>query len=71
MAFDLVGRGVLNTEHVRKLQEKLNIAKFVKPILSQNQYFHLVRWLVINGIAGDSEVTKLSKVMKEEAFAGI
>ncbi len=71
MAFDLVGRGVLKEEQVMQLQNKLNLKGFVKPILSQNQYFHLVRWLIENGIAGDDEVKKLSEIMKEEPYSGI
>jgi len=39
IAYDLVGRGVLNVKQVKQLQEKLNLTKFIKPILSQNQYF--------------------------------
>lgn len=71
MALDLVGRGVLKMEHVRQLQDKLNLTKFVKPILSQNQYFHLVRWLETNGIVSANEVNRLSELMKEDLYSGI
>lgn len=71
MAYDLVGRGVLNVEHVKQLQNKLNLTKFVKPILSQNQYFHLIKWLKANEIVGNGEVNSLLEVMKEEPYSGI
>lgn len=71
MAYDLVGRGVLKEEHVKQLQKRLNLSQFVKPILSQNQYYHLVRWLKENGIVGDGEVDKLTLLMKEELYSGI
>jgi hypothetical protein len=71
MAYDLVGRDVLRTEQITELQNKLNITKFIKPILSQNQYFHFVRWLIENGIATNKDLTKLSNVMKEEPYSGI
>lgn len=71
MAYDLVGRGVLREEHVIKLQKHLNMNQFIKPILCQNQYFHLVRWLKENGIVGDEELNRLVAVMKEEPYSGI
>ena len=71
MAYDLVGRGVLREKHVLSLQKHLNMNQFIKPILCQNQYFHLVRWLKENGIVGDEELNRLVAVMKEEPYSGI
>ena len=71
MAYDLVGRGVLKETHITQLQEHLRLKKFIKPILSQNQYYHLVRWLKENRIVGDEEVKKLTLLMKEESYSGI
>lgn len=71
IAYDLIGRGVLSEKHLDFIKSELKIEKVVKPILSPNQYFHLLRWLKERGVVTDAEIDKARSILKEDPFTGI
>jgi len=71
IAHDLIGRGVLNPDHLILLQKELKLDNVVKPILHANQYFHLLQWLVDKGVASKELMEKAKAVLVEEAFEGL
>lgn len=71
IAYDLVGRGVLEEKHVEFIKQKLSLTRSVSSILHPNQYFHLVHWLKNLNQVGDRELAKLAKVMAKKDFEGI
>lgn len=71
IAFDLVGRGVLTPAHLARVQKEIGLVKPVKPILHSNQYFHLLKWLVVKGIITEQETERARSVLQEEPFTGI
>lgn len=71
IAYDLVGRGVLNEQHVNFVKSKSGMIQNVKPILHPNQYFHLLNWLKENNQITDEIYEKAKKIMAEEPYTGI
>ncbi|MEK7096606.1 MAG: hypothetical protein AAB881_01500 [Patescibacteria group bacterium] len=69
--YDLMGRGVLEKEALDYVKSRVKIEKNVKPILSINQYYHLLGWLKENGKATEVEVKKLQKLFPEIDYTGI
>jgi len=68
IALDLVGRGILSTKALDSLKHKLDLDVSVPPVFHPNQYFHFVRWLKSTGLAGDEQLEKLDKIMKEKKY---
>lgn len=71
IAYDLVGRGVLNKKQVDFVKSKTGVDQAVKPILHPNQYFHLLKWLKENGQITDKEFHQAEKIMTAEPYSGI
>ena len=71
IVYDLIGRGVLSEKHLAFVQKETGLAKIVKPILSSNQYFHLLNWLKGKGALTDSEIEKARQILQEEPYSGI
>ncbi len=71
IAYDLIGRGVLQKKHVDFIKTKNNLEQVVKPILNANQYFHLLGWLKKNEQISDIEVQKAQEIMSREEYDGI
>lgn len=71
IAYDLIGRGILQNKHLNYIRSKAGITGIIKPILHPNQYFHLLKWLTENNQITDLEFEKLKKELSEEPFAGI
>lgn len=71
IAFDLVGRGVLNQDIVEYVKQEVKISETVKPILHPNQYYHLLKWLKEKGKIGDREMQKLRETLEEIEYSGI
>ncbi|MBI4457426.1 hypothetical protein HY633_00495, partial [Candidatus Uhrbacteria bacterium] len=45
ICYDLVGKGVLDKTHLDIVKMETGITQTVKPILQENQYFHLIEWM--------------------------
>jgi hypothetical protein len=71
IAYDLVGRGVLNQEAVDYVKKEVEITETVKPILHPNQYYHFLKWLKEKGKIGDTEFSKIRKLLDETEYSGI
>ena len=71
IAYDFVGRGVLNEQHVNFIKSKTGLTQSVKPILHPNQYFHLLKWLKENNKVTEQEYDKARAIMAEEPYSGI
>jgi len=71
IAYDLIGRGVLEEKHLLFIQKETGLDRVVKPILHPNQYFHLLKWLKENGELTEKELQKAKNILKEELFEGI
>lgn len=71
IAYDLIGRGILEEKHLLYIQKKTDLNKIVKPILHPNQYFHLLKWLKEKGELGEVELRKAREMLKEEFFEKI
>lgn len=71
IAYDLVGRGVLNNEHLHFIEQETGIEKSVKPILHPNQYFHLLMWLQEKGKITDAEFNRAKILLQEEIYSEI
>jgi len=71
VAYDLIGRGVLNQKHLLYIQKETGLDRIVKPILHPNQYFHLLKWLQGKGELTEKELQKAKEILKEEFFEGI
>lgn len=71
IAYDLVGRGVLEAKHVNFVKSKTGLTQTIKPILHPNQYFHLLKWLKENKQITNEEYRKAEKIMTEDKYSGI
>ena len=71
IAYDMVGRGILNEKQVSFVKSKSGLVQNIKPILHPNQYFHLLKWLKVNNQITGKEYKKLNKIMTEEPYSGI
>lgn len=71
IAYDLVGRGVLEAKHVNFVKSKTGLTRTIKPILHPNQYFHLLKWLKENKQITNEEYRKAEKIMTEDKYSGI
>jgi len=71
IAYDLVGRGVIEPDLVEYIKREVKISETVKPILHSNQYYHLMKWLEEKGKIGEREMEKLRKVLEEVEYSGI
>jgi len=71
ITYDLIGRGVLNQEHLQFVKNETGLEKIVKPILHPNQYFHLLKWLKEKGHLTDAELARAKDILKEELYSGI
>ncbi len=71
IVYDLIGRGVLTNEHLRYLQDAINLDRNVKPILHPNQYFHVLTWLHQRNKITLREVEKARAILQTETFEGI
>jgi len=70
IANNLVGLGVINKETAEFVKQDLGINGNVPPILSPNQYYHLLRWLKSKGKVNDNNIEKLMAIMKEIEYKG-
>lgn len=71
IVYDLIGRGILNHQHLEFIKEHTKLKQTVKPILHTNQYFHLMHWLEEKGAVTKAEIDKLRSILNEESFTGI
>jgi hypothetical protein len=71
ITYDLIGRGILNNKHLEYIKEKTKITNEIKPILSSNQYFHLLEWFKEEGLLTDQELEKAALIMKKEPYTSI
>lgn len=71
IAYDLIGRGVLEQKHLDFIREKVGLSQIVKPILNPNQYYHLLDWLKENNQIADAEIEKLHSILPEQPYDGI
>ena len=71
IAYDLVGRGVLNQQHITFVREQTKMAGEIKPILHANQYFHLLDWLKKKDQITDEEYKKAKSVLTREPYEGV
>jgi hypothetical protein len=71
MVYDLVGHGILTEKHIEFIKNKLGIKEKIKPILSVNQYSHLLKWLKEEGQIDDSDLKKAKEFIEEEEYQGI
>lgn len=67
---DLVGYGIINHATLDFLKNELKIKGSVPPILSPNQYYHLLKWLEAQGKVDKKAITALSEIMKEVEYKG-
>jgi len=71
ITYDLIGRGILNQEHLAFIKNETGLEKIVKPILHSNQYFHLLKWLKEKGHLTEAELAKAKNILKEDPYTGI
>ncbi|MFA4844480.1 MAG: hypothetical protein WC632_05975 [Candidatus Margulisiibacteriota bacterium] len=71
ITYDLIGRGILNNKHLEYIKKKANITNEIKPILSSNQYFHLLEWFKEEGLITDKELERAAQILKKEPYTGI
>lgn len=71
IVYDLIGRGVLNNNHLEYIKLKTGLTQIVKPILHPNQYYHLAKWLKEKGQLSDEAYKKINELMAESPFDGI
>lgn len=71
IAYDLIGRGVLDNKCIDYIKDEVKIKETIKPILHPNQYFHLLKWLREKGKIGEKEFDKLQKIFDEVEYTGI
>lgn len=67
---DLVGYGIITKDTLDFLKSELKIKGVVPPILSPNQYYHLLRWLEAQGKVDKKAINNLSEIMKEVEYTG-
>lgn len=68
---DLIGRGILKNSTLEFIKKEFKLTDKVKPVLHPNQYFHLLKWLIIRGKASVSDLKKLQKSITEVKFEGL
>lgn len=71
IAYDLVGRGILETKHLIFIKNKLNITSPVSSFLHPNQYYHLLKWLQENEQITNKELNNLEKELTKQDYDGI
>lgn len=71
IAYDLIGRGILNQKHLVFVRDDTGLRGGVKPILHPNQYFHLLKYLREKGIVNEEEMRKAYDTLQEEPYSGI
>lgn len=71
IAFDLVGRGLLDREKLDFIRKEIRLTQNIKPILHPNQYTHLLKWLNEKGELTKQKFEEIKKVIIEEKFSGI
>lgn len=71
IAYDLVGRGVLDKKYIDFIKQKTKLSETVKPILHINQYYHLLKWLQEQNQINDDEAETLSKIIEEVPYTGL
>jgi len=71
IAYDLVGRGIIHERHIDFIKSQVKINGNVKPILSYNQYYHLLKWLNEIGQISEQEFSNAKETIREEQFSGI
>lgn len=71
ITYDLIGRGILSNKHLEYIKKQTNITNEIKPILSSNQYFHLLEWYKEEGLITDQELEKAAKILKKEPYTSI
>jgi len=71
ITYDLIGRGILNNKHLEYIKGRTNITSEIKPILSSNQYFHLLEWFKEENLITDLELEKAAQILKREPYTGI
>lgn len=70
IARDLIGYGIINKDTLDFLKTELKIKGNVPPILSPNQYHHLLKWLEAQGKVDKKARENLSDIMKEIEYKG-
>ena len=71
IAYDLAGRGFLREQQVNFVRERMGIAENIKPILSTNQYCHLLDWLRRNGQITEEEYRRAVGIIQPAPYQGI
>jgi len=71
IAYDLIGRGILNEKHLEFIKGETKLTKIVKPALHPNQYFHLLKWLEKKGILTATDLKKAEGILQEVPYSGI
>jgi hypothetical protein len=71
IATDLVGKGVLEKNHLENLKDFVGAKVEVAPFLHPNQYYHLIRWLTKKGIVENGALSKLQRIFEETRYTSI
>lgn len=71
IAYDLVGRGLLNRKVIGFIKKELGVKMTIKPLLNPNQYHHLLRWLKENKQIISEEIKLAKKELPEQKYEGI
>lgn len=71
IAYDLVGRGLLDARDVDFIKRTNNINVTVKPIFHQNQYYHLLEWLVEQGQISPDKVDEFERLFERVKYTGV
>ena len=72
IAYDLVGRGIIDQAGFIEIKNRLEVTGEVTPILHSNQYYHLIEWAKAQGILKDTDVnsTEMEKMFKKMKYTG-
>lgn len=71
IAYDLVGRGVLNREILKYVKENISLSSEVKPMLHINQYYHFLDWLKDNSQITEKEIDILKNKIPPVEYDGL
>ena len=70
IGYDLVGRGILNQNHLDYIKKEMKLATEVNPFLHPNQSAHVLKWLLEKKVITTKEYDVMIKKIPETIFEG-
>ena len=71
IAYDLVGRGILQKEHLDFIRKEMKLETEVSSFLHSNQSLHVVKWLYEKGVITQKQYVEICERLPEVKFAGL